>query len=75
MVGTQDYIAPEIVDQEVPTTSADLWSFGIILYMMLFNLSPFQGKSYYDTLLNIKAGRFSIPADAQVSPLAVDLLH
>jgi serine/threonine protein kinase len=31
-VGTEDYVAPEIIDNEEPTFSSDLWSLGIIIY-------------------------------------------
>jgi serine/threonine protein kinase len=41
-VGTEDYIAPEILEQQESGTEADLWSFGVILYMLLSGMSPFK---------------------------------
>lgn len=35
IVGTEDYIAPEVLAEEPSGPPADLWSFGVIVYMML----------------------------------------
>ena len=45
MVGTEDYIAPEVLEEEVSGPPADIWSFGVILYMMLSGKSPFKAVS------------------------------
>lgn len=42
LVGTEDYIAPEILEEEESGPPADLWSFGVILYLMLSGISPFK---------------------------------
>ncbi len=44
-MGTEDYIAPEILELEESGPSADLWSFGVILFMMLSGVSPFKAHS------------------------------
>lgn len=31
-VGTEDYIAPEIIKDEDPSFASDLWSLGVIIY-------------------------------------------
>jgi serine/threonine protein kinase len=45
VVGTEDYIAPEILAEEQSGPPADIWSFGIILYLMLTGVSPFKSTS------------------------------
>lgn len=45
MVGTEDYIAPEIVSLEESGPAADLWSLGVIIYMMIGGKSPFKGAN------------------------------
>ena len=45
LVGTEDYIAPEVLAEEVSGPPADLWSFGVILYILLSGLSPFKAIS------------------------------
>lgn len=42
MVGTEDYIPPEILEEKVSGPAADLWSLGVIIYMMLTGESPFK---------------------------------
>jgi eukaryotic-like serine/threonine-protein kinase len=45
LVGTEDYIPPEVVAQEESGPEADLWSLGVILYIMLSGISPFKSES------------------------------
>lgn len=45
LVGTEEYVAPEIVKNEESTYSSDLWSLGIILYQLLVGKTPFKRSS------------------------------
>ena len=45
LVGTEDYIAPEILKEEQSGPPADLWSLGVIIYMMISGKSPFKGAN------------------------------
>jgi serine/threonine protein kinase len=44
-VGTVGYIAPEILTQHAYSKPADMWSFGIILYILLCGQFPFEDDS------------------------------
>ncbi|XP_055013258.1 death-associated protein kinase 2 isoform X2 [Boleophthalmus pectinirostris] len=51
--GTPQYIAPEVIKYEPLTTAADMWSIGVITYILLSGLSPFQGDTNEETLKNV----------------------
>uniref|UniRef100_UPI00398EC999 death-associated protein kinase 2 isoform X2 n=1 Tax=Pristiophorus japonicus TaxID=55135 RepID=UPI00398EC999 len=53
MCGTPQYIAPEIINYEPLGPASDMWSVGVITYILLSGLSPFQGDTDSETLMNI----------------------
>lgn len=41
--GTPNYIAPEVIDNKAGHSfEVDIWSFGVIMYAMLFGRPPFE---------------------------------
>uniref|UniRef100_A0A7S2S2S1 non-specific serine/threonine protein kinase n=1 Tax=Mucochytrium quahogii TaxID=96639 RepID=A0A7S2S2S1_9STRA len=48
-VGTDDYMAPEIIRGEKYCNRVDWWSFGILMYEMLNGETPFRGEDRIDT--------------------------
>ncbi|MED6259952.1 Death-associated protein kinase 2 [Ataeniobius toweri] len=53
--GTPEFVAPEIVNYEQLGLEADMWSIGVITYILLSGLSPFLGDTKQETLGNISA--------------------
>jgi serine/threonine-protein kinase len=43
LIGTPEYMAPEITDHETASPASDLYSAGIVLYEMLSGRTPFAG--------------------------------
>jgi serine/threonine protein kinase len=43
LIGTPEYMAPEVADHDTAVPSADLYSAGIVLYEMLSGRTPFAG--------------------------------
>ncbi|XP_070777531.1 death-associated protein kinase 2 [Enoplosus armatus] len=60
--GTPQYIAPEVINCEPLSTAADMWSIGVITYILLSGLSPFQGETDEETLRNIMAMNYEFDA-------------
>ncbi|XVE59157.1 hypothetical protein DITRI_Ditri05aG0023100 [Diplodiscus trichospermus] len=78
-VGTEEYIAPEIISGAGHTSAVDWWALGILLYEMLYGYTPFRGKTRQKTFANIlqKELKFprSIQASLHVKQLIYRLLH
>ncbi|XP_075068634.1 serine/threonine-protein kinase 17A [Mixophyes fleayi] len=53
IMGTPEYVAPEILSYEPINTSTDMWSIGVLAYVMLTGTSPFLGDDKQHTFLNI----------------------
>lgn len=77
MVGTVDYIAPEVFEKEGYTETVDFWSLGTILFEMLLGYPPFCGKTPSATLNNVLQfeKNFKIPSEPPLTPEAVDLMR
>ncbi|KAI9761234.1 MAG: serine/threonine protein kinase, AGC [Chaenotheca gracillima] len=52
-VGTEEYIAPEVIKGCGHTSAVDWWTLGILVYEMLFGTTPFKGKNRNATFANI----------------------
>nr|AML79283.1 putative LOV domain-containing protein [Sanguinaria canadensis] len=78
-VGTEEYIAPEIITGAGHTSAVDWWALGILLYEMLYGYTPFRGKTRQKTFANIlhKDLKFpgSIPVSFHAKQLMYRLLH
>ncbi|XP_048404988.2 myosin light chain kinase 3-like isoform X2 [Stegostoma tigrinum] len=51
--GTPEFLAPEVVNYDFVSFPTDMWSLGVITYMLLSGLSPFLGDDDSETLNNI----------------------
>ncbi|KAE8685298.1 Serine/threonine-protein kinase OXI1 [Hibiscus syriacus] len=52
-VGTEEYVAPEIVSGEGHDFTVDWWSLGIVLHEMLYGTTPFRGLTRKETFYRI----------------------
>ncbi|XP_035445096.2 obscurin isoform X4 [Spodoptera frugiperda] len=56
--GMPEFVAPEVAAGEGVSFAADLWSLGIITYILLSGHSPFRGVNDRETLTRIREGRW-----------------
>ncbi|CAJ1359790.1 unnamed protein product [Effrenium voratum] len=56
-LGTMNYVAPEVLRQRYCLGSCDMWSLGVIVFVLLSGEMPFQGSDV-GTARAIKTGRF-----------------
>nr|XP_012320294.1 myosin light chain kinase family member 4 isoform X2 [Aotus nancymaae] len=58
--GTPEFLAPEVVNYDFVSFPTDMWSVGVIAYMLLSGLSPFLGDNDAETLNNILTCRWDL---------------
>ncbi|KAL1518226.1 hypothetical protein ABEB36_001883 [Hypothenemus hampei] len=52
IVGHKDYISPEVLAEEPAYPQTDIWSVGVLTYMMLSGTVPFRGADEHETRQN-----------------------
>ncbi|XP_018108365.1 death-associated protein kinase 2 isoform X3 [Xenopus laevis] len=75
--GTPEFVAPEIVNYEPLGLAADMWSIGVITYILLSGASPFLGENKQETLSNITAVNYEFDEEffSHTSELAKDFIR
>ncbi|XP_071792535.1 protein Obscurin-like isoform X2 [Asterias amurensis] len=64
MFGTPEFVAPEVVNYESIGFPTDMWSLGVICYVLLSGLSPFMGDTDAETLTNVTLGEWDFEDEA-----------
>ena len=74
--GTPNYIAPEVLMKKKANYGfeVDLWSFGVMLYTLLFHNTPFEEEGKGRTRMNIINVNYSFPKEITVSEDAKNLI-
>lgn len=76
-VGSPFYVAPEVLLNEHYGFECDLWSLGVILYVMICGYMPFGGNDTVTILKNVKRGTYNFKNEAfdRVSDECKDLIN
>ncbi|XP_072520452.1 death-associated protein kinase 1 isoform X2 [Salminus brasiliensis] len=74
--GTPEFVAPEVVNYEPLGLEADMWSVGVITYILLSGASPFLGENKQETLANVSAVDYEFDEEyfSSTSILAKDFI-
>lgn len=70
--GSCPYIPPEMIKEQAYTASVDVWSVGVLLYLLVVGHFPFEGEDVASTMQRIVYANPFFPSS--VSPPLVDLL-
>mmetsp|Transcript_39479 Transcript_39479/g.65459 ORF Transcript_39479/g.65459 Transcript_39479/m.65459 type:complete len:449 (+) Transcript_39479:119-1465(+) len=78
--GTPGYVAPEVLMHDVYSSQVDLWSIGVIVYILLCGFPPFYGDNDNQMFRKIKAGSYKFlspywdPISAEAKDFVAKLL-
>ncbi|XP_028989089.1 myosin light chain kinase, smooth muscle-like isoform X2 [Betta splendens] len=76
MHGTPEFAAPEVIGYEPVGVETDMWSIGVICFILLSGESPFQGNSDAETLALVTAACYEFDEESfeDISDLAKDFI-
>jgi calcium-dependent protein kinase len=74
-IGSSYYMAPEVLKKNY-TEKCDIWSIGVILYILLTKFPPFNGKNDEEIYESIRIGEYDMesPPLDKISPQAKNLI-
>ena len=78
LCGTPNYIAPEVLDDtqcKGHSKEVDIWSLGVLIYILLFGKPPFDSDQVKRTYLKIKVNDYIFPADSDVTEEAKEFIR
>ncbi|GAB0099886.1 death-associated protein kinase related [Sergentomyia squamirostris] len=71
LFGTPEFAAPEVVNFDQIGFFTDMWSVGVICYVLLSGLSPFMGDNDVETMTNVTLGKYDFN-DATFDAVSAD---
>ena len=76
LFGTPEFVSPEVINYEPVTPTSDMWSVGVVCYVLLSGLSPFMGENDGETFANITGISYDFEDDAfdPISDMAKDFI-
>lgn len=66
VIGTLNYIAPELFRGIEPSPSSDIYALGLIFFEMLTGRTPFKGDSQFATMEKIRSGDLEVPENLRM---------
>ncbi|XP_070587022.1 kalirin isoform X9 [Erythrolamprus reginae] len=77
LLGNPEFAAPEVLQGAPVSLGTDIWSLGVLTYVMLSGVSPFLDESREETCINVCRVDFSFPYEyfCDVSHAAKDFIN
>lgn len=77
LFGTPEFVAPEVVNFDQIGYGTDMWSVGVICYVLLSGLSPFMGETDIETMANVTVAKYDFDDEAfnEISEDAKDFIR
>ncbi|KAF0312176.1 Myosin light chain kinase family member 4 [Amphibalanus amphitrite] len=64
LFGTPEFVAPEVVNFDAIGYPTDMWSVGVIAYVLVSGLSPFMGDTDCETMANVTIAKYDFDDEA-----------
>ena len=64
VIGTPYYVCPEALRNKVYDQRCDIWSLGVILYIMVTGFPPFNGETERYILKSVRRGVYNVSGTA-----------
>ncbi|XP_037954687.1 myosin light chain kinase family member 4-like, partial [Teleopsis dalmanni] len=76
LFGTPEFVAPEVVNFDCISYGTDMWSVGVICYVLISGLSPFMGETDIETMANVTIAKYDFEDESfsNVSPECLDFI-
>uniref|UniRef100_A0A8C8R923 Protein kinase domain-containing protein n=1 Tax=Pelusios castaneus TaxID=367368 RepID=A0A8C8R923_9SAUR len=71
-----EYYGPEVHQHDVVSTATDMWSLGVLVYILLSGINPFIAETYQQTIENIISAEYNFDDEAfkDISTEAMDFI-
>ena len=71
MCGTAEFVSPEVVNYDPVGPSSDVWSLGVVSYVLLSGISPFMGDSVAETYSNVSRAEYDFDEPVRMQGCAI----
>uniref|UniRef100_A0A126WX34 non-specific serine/threonine protein kinase n=1 Tax=Cylindrocapsa geminella TaxID=52679 RepID=A0A126WX34_9CHLO len=73
-VGTEEYLAPEVINAAGHGAPVDWWALGILIYELVYGVTPFRGARRDETFENVLRAPLRFPEQPHVSEACQSLI-
>ena len=62
-LGSPYYVSPEVLEGQAYGMSCDLWAIGVLTYMLLVGVPPFDGRNEVEIFNKIRTCNYDLPSN------------